>query len=1120
MTKCCGLHVHRAERTDILADALGAVLASPLSDPFAAELVVVPTRGVERWLSQRLSHVVGCGDGTDGVCAGVVFSSPVSFMAQIAGTSDDDPWSAEAMTWPLLEVIDTSLDESWCVPVARHLGHFATGEERDLLRGRRYAVARRLAGLFASYARERPELLMKWSDGCDDGLDDDVRWQPSLWRALVDLRSMDPPHVRHAKTLARLHQSGADLPPRLSLFGYTRLPRADRELLGVLAKHHDVHMWLPHPSAELWAQLVELRGPVRRREDTSHRQVGHPLLATLGRDLRELQRCLPDELSTDEWCSAAAISPPQTLLGWLQSDIAANAVRPEGRLLSDDDRSVQVHSCHGPARQVDVLREVLLGVLADDPTLQPRDIVVMCPDIETYAALIVADFGLGDVVAGAHPAHQLRVHLADRSLVHTNPLLGIVDTLLNLANSRVTATEVLDLAHSAAVRLRFGFTDDGLERITRWVQQANIRWGFDQQHRTPYGVDWIQNTWRFGIDRVLAGVALSDDSQQWLGVTLPLDDVGSNDVELAGRLAEYCDRLQRVVDSLSHAKSLNDWMTAIIDGVTMLASVDADDAWQVSQLHRECSDIVAGSGQWADTVLELSDIRAVFDGRLAGRPTRANFRTGTLTVCTMLPMRSVPHRVVCLMGLDDTVFPRTSVVDGDDVLRRDPMTGERDIRAQDRQLFLDAICSAREKLIITYTGTNELTGHQRPPAVPLMELLDSLDMTTSAPVRQRICIQHPLQPFDIRNVTPGELGVRELPFTFDPTALVAAQVASGQVMRRRQERDIHRFGPLPQSEVKDVTFVDVMKFFSDPVKGFFTALDLALPWERDDLDDAMPVEIDGLGQWMVGQRMLTDMLAGKDADWALQAEWRRGCLPPGRLGWRKAQQICSQVVHLARAVSIQRSSSPQAHDIDLDLGHRRLTGTVASVGDDRLVDVTYSVLDGPHLLRAWLNVVALAAQYPDRCWTAVCIGRARSSGSSRRSEHSEHSEVVRQRILVAGGADAADNARDVIGQLVDIYDAGRREPLPLPIKTSFAWAQARYESGTGRRADPLRAASMPWRYERQSPAIERVWGRDAQLDELLVPVRPGEEVAGETTRLGSYAARLWLPLLRAERGGV
>ena len=151
---------------------------------------------------------------------------------------------------------------------------------------------------------------------------------------------------------------------------------------------------------------------------------------------------------------------------------------------------------------------------------------------------------------------------------------------------------MLNLAQAAPVRARFGFTDDNLEDITRWVRQANIRWGFDREHRQPYGVDFIQNTWRFGIDRVLAGVAMSDDSHAWIDTTLPLDDVSSNRVELAGQLAEYVDRLQRVVESLTGAQPLRDWLTALADGIDLLARVDDDDAWQTSQLQREFADVL------------------------------------------------------------------------------------------------------------------------------------------------------------------------------------------------------------------------------------------------------------------------------------------------------------------------------------------------------------------------------------------------------------------------------------------------------------------------------------------------------------------------------------------------
>jgi len=1068
------LHIHRAERTDVLADGLGALLATPPADPFAQDLVVVPARGVERWLSQRLSHILGRGSGADGICAGVSFRSPASLIAEIAGTGQDDPWSPEAMTWPLLEVIDASLDEPWCRTLADHLGHFADGEEKELRAARRYAVTRRIAGLFASYARQRPGLLADWLAGDATDLTADLAWQPPLWRRLVEVMAIDPPHIRHAKTVASLRESGAGLPERLSMFGHTRLPATDIELLDAVAAHHELHLWLPHPSAQAWE-----------------------LLATLGRDLRELQRGLPASVATDEPLPSGG--HPDTLLGWLQSDIAANAVRPQGRSLRTEDRSVQIHSCHSPARQVDVLREVLLGLLVDDETLEPRDILVMCPDIERYAPLIAADFGLGEVVSDGHPAHRLRVRLADRSLVQTNPLLQVAAQLLSLAGSRVTATEVLNLAQAAPVRDRFRFTDDDLEDITRWVREANIRWGFDQEHRTPYGVDFVHNTWRFGLDRVLAGVALSDDSPGWIGNTLPLDDVGSNSVELTGRLTEYVDRLRRAVDSLTGTRGLRAWLGSLAEAIRLITRVGDADAWQISQLEREFNEVLERAGSRRDTMLRLPDIHSLLHQHLAGRPTRANFRTGTLTVCTMVPMRSVPHRVVCLVGLDDTVFPRIGVADGDDALARESMTGERDIRSEDRQLLLDAIGAATETLVITYTGANDYTGQPCPPAVPVAELLDALDSTTEGKVRENIVVHHPLQPFDARNVESGAL-VPGHPFSFDTTVLRAARAATAD----RAERPAFVSGPLSIDVGDgDVALADLLTFFRDPVRGFFRALDYTFPADVDGVDDAMPVEIDALQEWTVGDRMLTDIMRGMSSDRAREAEWCRGTLPPGRLGWRRATDIRDQVALLADEALPLRTDPARAIDVDIDLGTgRRLTGTVAPVFGDRLVTATYSKLDGKHLLAAWIPLLALTAHAPDVEWSAACIGRPKRGTQPQRE------------FLGRPDVEAVELLRD----LVAIYDAGRSEPVPLPLKTSYAWAQARYSGD-----DPVAESSRRWRSsgfpgDDQQPAHARVWGSGAPLSHLMQPVRPGEEHPGEDNRLGAYAARLWLPMLRAQRG--
>src|SRR4051812_36653764 len=317
----------------------------------------------------------------------------------------------------------------------------------------------------------------------------------------------------------------------------------------------------------------------------------------------------------------------------------------------------------------------------------------------------------------------------------------------------------------------------------------------------------------------------------------------------------------------------------------------------------------------------------------------------------MVPMRSVPHRVVCLLGLDDGVFPRFGLADGDDVLARRPLTGERDVRSEDRQLMLDAVLAATETLVVTFTGADAHSGQPRPPAVPLGELLDALDRTTGAPVKDCIVVAHPLQRFDLRNVEPGRLGT-PTPFTFDQEMLAAAKVALGP----RPAPPPFIVEPLTTPVTgDDIALTDLVQFFRDPVKGFFRALDLTLPWDVDGVSDAMPVEIDQLESWGVGDRMLADMLRGVHPDMAREIEWRRGALPPGQLGWRKATEVRETAMNLAVAALTHRQVEPRALDVDLVLpGGRRLTGTVTPVYGDRLVTVGYSKLDGKHLLESWV----------------------------------------------------------------------------------------------------------------------------------------------------------------------
>ena len=672
-----------------------------------------------------------------------------------------------------------------------------------------------------------------------------------------------------------------------------------------------------------------------RRADRTAAAPANRLLASWGRDVRELQLVVASAgESTDHHHELPAVEP-HTLLATIQRDIREDRQPPGPPLpgesdprprLDPADRTVQVHACHGRARQVEVLRDVVLHLLEDDPTLEPRDVIVMCPDIETFAPLIQATFGSGrhaddgdededEPQDDENRLPDLRVRLADRSLRQTNPVLGVVSQVLALADQRATASQLLDLAGREPVRRRFGFDDDDLSRMQEWVAESGIRWGFDASHREPFKLGALHaNTWRRGLDRMLVGVAMTEDDSRLVQGVLPLDDVDSGAIDLAGRFAEFVDRVKAAADALTEPKPVARWIDAIAHAADSLTATSERESWQRRELQRLLGDVDAEAGDGISTggpELELADVRVLLADRLRGRPTRANFRTGHLTVCTLVPMRSVPHRVVCILGLDDGEFPRRTRRDGDDLLLAEPHVGDRDPRAEDRQMLLDALMAATERLIITYSGADERTNLRRPPAVPVGELLDIVDRTVSAEhgsPRDQVVIHHPLQPFDPRNFVPGKL-VPGRPWSFDPQALAGAQALRGP-----RSADVPFLPtPLPPRSDTVIELDNLVRFVEAPVRAFLRdRLGISVSEFFDEVEDELPVELDALGKWGVGQRLLDGVLAGAELEDCKNAELARGTLPPGHLALPVLEEIGAVVAQLAAAAKGLAGDEPPA----------------------------------------------------------------------------------------------------------------------------------------------------------------------------------------------------------------
>jgi exodeoxyribonuclease V gamma subunit len=658
---------------------------------------------------------------------------------------------------------------------------------------------------------------------------------------------------------------------------------------------------------------------------------------------------------------------------------------------------------------------------------------------------------------------------------------------------------VLDLAASETVRRRCGFDEDDIERLREWAAESGARWGIGQRQRQAFGLaDFAQNTLNSAVDRILLGVTADESSEDWLDLALPLDDVDSNDVDLAGRFAEFIDRLAVCLRDLRGPRPAHEWAAVLGRSLDLLTDVPGSQAWVRTEARRELAGATEHAG---DVSLRLADIGVLLAGRLAARPTRANFRTGELTVCTMVPMRSVPHRVVVLLGLDDEVFPRPGGVDGDDVLARNPLLGERDSRSEDRQLLLDAMMAAGEQLLVFHTGADPVTGAHRPPAIPVAELLDAIRVHVGAAGMSGVVTRHPLQAFDRRNFRA------ERPFSYDTVALAGA-VAAGE---SAQPPPAFLSGPLPAPELADVALADLISFVEHPIRSFlWQRLGLRVPDHDEEIADRLPIELDGLAKWELGERLLAARLTGADPAGLRAAEWRRGTLPPFGFGAAVLDEVESTVDKLVRASLPEYESAARSVDIVIDLGNgRRLTGTVPEVHGETLVRTTFSRLAPKHRIAAWVSLLALAVT-EDRSWRAVTTGRGQFGRPAWRSVLTAPDQPV---------------ALTVLRELVKLRDAGLTEPLPIATGATAAYADRRFRGSNAEEA--IAAAEREFNGGPNGPGpfgdhadrhLRYVWGPAPRLEHLMeTPAPPGER--GETTRFGALARRMWAPLLGAESQG-
>ncbi len=1127
------VHLYSADRAEPLAKRLAEVLIADPGDPMEAEWLAVPSDGMRRWATLELAKHLGASGSSsfDGVAANFTRAYPGTLRQTVldAGLGGEaDPWLVERMVWPLLSRFDELVD-----------GHRLTSFTELTEGGSRFTRVRAVADLFDRYHVHRPEMIRAWSR--DEWLDGNLRplpphsrWQAELWSLLRRTIGAASPPERMGALLEAVvaDELELDLPHRLLFFGFTSLPGHEfLELVESVGEHRDVHLFLLEPHLfdpeELRRQRASLPADDRRLRgsDTTGTLAAHPLLRTWGRLARETAAVLADARSDPVPVVERAVEgsghDPATLLGRLQADIRSNSVS-DPVPVDDGDRSIQFHSCFGPMREIQVARDSILHLLNDPETgLTEEDVLVVCPGLERLAPVIEAAFGppatamldAGEASAGP----KLRYRIADRSIRTANPVLGATSAMLALVSGRFEFGEVLDFISLAPVRERFGLDDADLGTLVDWATDTNVRWGLDPGHRADFGVPdaVFGNTWQAALDRLLLGTATSDGGLRLaIGGIAPYG-VDGGDADVLGALAFIVAQLASLAERNSHGAgsdprpTLEEWIGTLRAACNDLMRAPNQALWQFDALHRVLDSLLEDAGEASEDPacgFDLLDLRRLVDAHLDDEPGRPDFFRGGVTVTSMTPLRWVPFRVVCILGLDQE-FVSSTAPDAADLMAVAPQMGDPDPRAESRQSLLEAVLAAGDHLVVVRDGRDVRSNHVVPRVVPAAELFDAVvGLAPSGEQRtrleSRLEVTHPRHPFDERCLVEGGL-MEGVVWSFDPSDLLGAELR--RVRPTRREAFMTEGLHVEHDDV--IQLSDLHSFLADPVDWFLRrSLDVSLPRSTEEVEAVLPVSLNGLELHKLGQDILDCRAKGVTDDTWRVVQRAKGTLPPGVLEAKTVDELIAEIDEMEHE-AVARGlvpGDPQCEDVDVALPNgSRIVGSIplslggGACGPGR---VQFTRPKSTDRLDAWLDLMVLVAHDPLRAWRSLIVTRA----ADKRSKLKPIDLVPRPGEGPGEDRDEAlrTHALGALEVVANLYRRGAEEPLPL--FPGYSPAQHADRSGDSS------WKSFDGRGDATKPAVRVVFG-DIEVDELEdIPTRPGDPAGGDGSgRAERFANHLW-----------
>jgi len=1090
-------HSNQLDLLKILTTRL--IEGRPLDNPFEQEVILVQSPGMAQWLQMELAQSFG-------IAANIAFPLPATFIWDmftqvLPGIPKESAFSKDAMTWKLMWLLPGKLSEPEFAPLQNYLT-----DDRD--KRKIHQLAARVADLFDQYLVYRPEWLKTWQQGrlVDEELDPSQLWQAHLWRALCEYtEELEQPEWHRAnlyeRFIAALNKADVcppGLPKRVFICGISALPPVYLQALQALGRHIDIHLMFTNPCRYYWgdiqnyAFLARLQSRRRRHylesgetslfRDPSQAQqlfneegeqnLSNPLLASWGKLGRDHMYLLSQVDEIQEVHAFVDVGD-ETLLHAIQQDMldledrAVIGMTPETlnsseskRRLQEGDDSLSVHICHSPQREVEVLHDNLLAMMEADKHLTPRDIIVMVADIDSYAPYIQAVFG------NAPRERYLPFAISDRKASQSHPALQAFVSLLDLPQSRFTSEQVLALLEVPALATRFSIDEEGLRLLRQWVGESGIRWGLDDDNVRELALPATgQHTWHFGLTRMLLGYAMDSRAGDWQGV-LPYDESTGLAAELAGHLAELLMQLSQWRIRLAQSRTLEDWLPICHELLSTFFSPEGETEIALALIEQQWQKVLNQglAARYPDDV-PLSILRDELASRLDQERISQRFLAGPINFCTLMPMRSIPFKVVCLLGMNDGIYPRTLPPLGFDLMAKQMKRGDRSRRDDDRYLFLEALLSAQDKLYISYIGRSIQDNSERYPSVLVSELLEYIgqsycleqDLSLNADesekrVRQYLEHWHSRTPFDASN--------------FDSTSEARSYAAEWLPAAGGQGKPLTDFTqPLSDLPLHEITLDNLLRFYRHPIKAFFQMrLNVSFVVEETELSDEEPFILDNLNRYQLNTQLLNALIEEQDASVLFNRIKASGGLPYGAFGEIFWNRQCEDMTELAEQVREARTESGSL-ELSLPIGDIQLTGWMHQVQSDGLLRWRPAALLARDGLLLWIEHVVYCANGG--------TGESRMFGRSGTAFH--YANLNREEAMMQ------------LQTLIEGYKQGLNSPLKLLGKSGWAWLDVCFDKQSGTISDDpekqskgLTKLAQAWQGdgrvpgEGQDPYVQRV----------------------------------------------